>query len=71
MVIHSSEELISANHELLSFSLKHDRGFTGSKRGAALNGVRFSPEHYSLAGAKTSQLFVVLLRIDPFHGMVS
>lgn len=71
MVIHSSEELISANHELLSFSSKHDRGFTGSKRGAALNGVRLSFEHYSLAGTKTSQLFVVLLRIDPFHGMVS
>jgi len=71
VVIHSSEELIGANYELLSVSLKHDCGFTGSERGAALNGVRFSPEHHSLAGAKTFQLFVVLLRIDPLHGLVS
>jgi hypothetical protein len=56
---------------LLCFPLQHHGRFTGSKRGTALNDVGLSPKRHALAGAESVQFFVVSLRIDSLHGLVS
>jgi hypothetical protein len=67
----SSEKPNRANDELFCCPLQHDRCFTGRERSPALNSVRFPSKHHPLAKGKIFQLFVVSLRIDSLHGLVS
>src|SRR5439155_24172604 len=63
----SGKKSVRADDELLFLALQHHGCFTGSKRGAMLNGVRFSFERYPLPRGKSLESFIILLRVDLFH----
>ena len=60
-----------ADLELLFFPLQHDGGFAGSEGGSTLDCIGLPPEGNRRAGLKVSQSFVIPLRIDLFHDLIS